>query len=100
MKVYLLRKHDTFLNIGDYRRVLRTDCYSQDTFNSLERAKLACSSDSDCLAIQDDYCDSQKYYLCKNIIIYKQYCPYGGCSCGYIKESYHGRFLFYTFSIA
>ena len=99
-KVYLPRKHHTFINIGDYRRVLRTDCNSQDMFDSLETAKVACSSDSDCIGIQDASCDSRKYHLCHNIRIYKQYCPYGGCDCGYIKENYHGRFLFYNFSIA
>ena len=79
---------------------MRTDCYSKDTFDSLERAKVACSSDSDCLAIQDKSCDSRMYYLCQNLLIYKQYCSYGGCDCGYIKENYHGTFLFYNFSVA
>ena len=73
---------------------MRTAC-GMDTnkikFESLERAKIACSADNDCIAIQDKQCDSEEYTICdQNVRISKTRCSFIGCDCGYLKESFHG----------
>ena len=55
-------------------------------------AKIACSSDKGCVAIQDYNCDSKTFILCKERYVIRHECVGGHvCNCGYIKEDLHGN---------
>ena len=80
-------------NTGEYRRVIETTCgRGSSDIETLESAKIACSSDKDCVAIRDDSCDSKKFILCKERYVIRHSC-HGSfvCGCGYIKEDLHGK---------
>ena len=95
------------IKTGDYRRVMKTACYKTiASYDDLKTAKNACSSDSNCVAIQDDFCDSKPlqdsaitriytFRLCRKTfhISEKHHCgmEFGwGCNCAYKKQDSYG----------
>ena len=84
-----------FLKQGEYRRFLKTSCHTgySKIYQSLEDAKTACSSDRNCIAIQDEGCNSKDLRLCAKEFRIRDSCHFTGCSCGYKKENLHSMLI-------
>ena len=73
---------------------MKAKCSWFDTygsFESLESAKTACSSNGNCIAIQDIHCDSKAFRLCTKRFNINEKCPIIGCDCVHKKEGSNGK---------
>ena len=91
MVIRIEQKHFLF-DLGDYTKVRNSHCAPQKygSYDTLTKAKVACSSDEKCSAVYDTSCDSDGHF---------SLCPvgfaenYAAQSCLYRKQAYYGRYF-------
>ena len=82
--------------IEDFIRVLKNDIYKQhgyESYKSLVKAKLACSSDKRCFGVYDGNCDTKgNFGLCKGSINRPKTTKTHYTGCVYKKKELHGMY--------
>ena len=90
MDIHMKQKYFLFC-LGGYTKMKNNHCAPQKygSYNTLTKAKLACSSDEKCSAVYDTSCDNDGHFsLCPVGFAAK----YAAQSCLYQKQAYYGRY--------
>ena len=94
MNIFFYKVYHFCFKTEDYERIMKTGCSKQYVqFNSLESAKVACAGDTNCIAIQDYYCNGDSFRICTEGFSLRASCSSiaVGCDCAYKKANLRGK---------